>query len=282
MDPFEVRMQFLNQLKRLTAAQQSIQKTVGFALKYSSRCGEDLWDCVIEECQKGTINTRINILYFLDSLCEASLVSRSSGTSSKGNKSYVDFVTRDLKKIVDFVVPDGRSGLLNLMSTRQVLESWRTKRVIDPGVVDQILEDLDRRKERIHDLPTVNEHFPSHEVQKRIEEDRERHKRLRERRWVQPTIRSLTVPKLASFYPLPFSSSPPSQQLQVPNVPPNSGVEATTDGLPIDVEFENAWETTSDWNEDDDEAALEENAFCFPEDEVPVRKGKDPDIQMGI
>jgi len=29
-------------------------------------------------------------------------------------------VTRDVKKIVDLVVPDGRSGLLNLMSTRQV------------------------------------------------------------------------------------------------------------------------------------------------------------------
>jgi len=53
-----------------------------------------------------------------------------------------------------------------------------------------------------------------------------------------------------------------------------------SEGLPIDVEFENAWETTSDWNEDDDEAALEENALCFPED-FPERKGKDPDIEMG-
>ena len=25
---------------------------VGYALKYFSRCGEDLWECIVEECQK--------------------------------------------------------------------------------------------------------------------------------------------------------------------------------------------------------------------------------------
>lgn len=31
------------------------------------------------------------------------------------------------------------------------------------------------------------------------------------------------------------------------------------------MEFDAAWETTSDWNEDDDEAIQEENALCFLE-----------------
>lgn len=35
-----------------TSKQQSIQKVVGYALKYHSLCAEDLWDCVMEECQK--------------------------------------------------------------------------------------------------------------------------------------------------------------------------------------------------------------------------------------
>lgn len=74
MDPFEVRMQFLTLLRRLNASvntflkisdrlwiirsssQQSIQKVVGYALKYFSRCGEDLWDCIVEECQKVVIS----------------------------------------------------------------------------------------------------------------------------------------------------------------------------------------------------------------------------------
>ena len=33
--------------------------------------------------------------------------------------------------------------------------------------------------------------------------------------------------------------------------------------LTIDIEFENEWETTSDWNEDDDDAVREENELCF-------------------
>lgn len=87
--------------------------------------------------------------------------------------------------------------------------------------------------------------LPRHEVFKRIEEDRERHKRLRERRWVQPVSHNANSTQLASFLPL------------------------TDDGdgdeeLTLDIEFENDWETTSDWNEDDDDAALDENELCFP------------------
>lgn len=51
-DPFDVRMQLLSHLKKLNASQQSIQKVVQFAIKYGARCGEDLWDCMIEECEK--------------------------------------------------------------------------------------------------------------------------------------------------------------------------------------------------------------------------------------
>jgi CTD kinase subunit gamma len=33
---------------------------------------------------------------------------------------YLLFISRDLKKIIDLVVPEGRQGLPNLMSTKQV------------------------------------------------------------------------------------------------------------------------------------------------------------------
>jgi len=86
------------------------------------------------------------------------------------------------------------------------------------------------------------------EVNKRIEQDRERHKRLRERRWVQPTLHnppSFQPPQLACFYPL---------------TEPGEGQEE----LALDIEFENEWETTSDWNEDDEEAIGEEAQLAFP------------------
>ncbi|KAK2463025.1 hypothetical protein APHAL10511_004680 [Amanita phalloides] len=238
MDPFEVRMHFLNLLRKLNASQQSIQKVVGFAVKYFPPCGEDLWDCVVEECQKGTINTRINILYFLDSLSEACLLvksrsnSISSDSAAKTNAGlYVDYLARDVAKIVECVVPAGRQGLPNLISTKQILENWRSKRVIDPQKIDEVVASLNERNDPAeeHQHQQRNSHSTAlsrNDVFKRIEEDRERHKRLRERRWEE---------------------------------------------LPIDIEFENEWETTSDWNEDDDEAVQEESELCFPaEGEGPM------------
>ena len=80
-----------------------------------------------ERIRQGTINNRINILYFLDSLCEASLLAKSHPDaagilrSGPGTTSfYVDYVARDLGKIVELVVPEGRQGLPNLLSTTQV------------------------------------------------------------------------------------------------------------------------------------------------------------------
>ncbi|KAF8058589.1 CTD kinase subunit gamma CTK3-domain-containing protein [Lyophyllum atratum] len=267
MDPFEVRMQFLALLRRLNASQQSIQRVVGFAVKYFPPCGEDLWDCIVEECQKGSINSRINILYFLDSLCETCLLVKSHATG-QGQQSdlYVNFVTRDLSVIVENVVPQGRQGLPNLVSTKQILESWRSKRVIDPQKVDDILSSLNTRQTSSEPTDPPSSSSSSHghghnvslsrnEIFKRIEEDRERHKRLRERRWVQPVTHNPTSnqqPPLASFMPL---------------TNPGDGAQELT----IDIEFENEWEATSDWNEDDEEAANEEAELCFPaEGEGPM------------
>ncbi|TFK68468.1 hypothetical protein BDN72DRAFT_888543 [Pluteus cervinus] len=269
MDPFEVRMHALGLLKRLNASQQSIQKLVTFAVRNFTQCGEDIWTCIVEECENGSINSRINILYFLDSLCETCLLlaSRPTSSSSQVNAGiasglYVKYLAQDVAKIVKSVVPEGREGLPNLISTKQILESWRTKRIIDPQKVDDVLSTLNARKAAgttSEEAPTGSSARQSSslaraEVFKRIEEDRERHKRLRERRWVQPITHnpaSHHPPQLASFLPLP-----------------------DTDGaleVSLDIEFENDWETTSDWNEDDDEAAREEAELCFPaEGEGPM------------
>lgn len=200
----------------------------------------------------------------------------SSLGSDPRNNQYVGFVTRDLGKIVECVVPAGREGLPNLISTKQVrgpyafldelcskipqiLESWRSKRVIDPQVVDEAMSILSVR-DAPADTSTSHEKVQTshislsrNEVFKRIEEDRERHKRLRERRWVQP-----------------ISHNAPSQLGMVSFLPLDSDGEGDGE-LAIDVEFENDWETTSDWNEDDVDAVTEETELCFPaEGEGPM------------
>ena len=74
-----------------------------------------------DDAPKGSINSRINILYFLDSLCESSLLAKAHpGPNTSNSSYYVDYVARDLATIVTNVVPEGRAGLPNLMSTRQV------------------------------------------------------------------------------------------------------------------------------------------------------------------
>lgn len=34
--------------------------------------------------------------------------------------------------------------------------------------------------------------------------------------------------------------------------------------MALDIEFENEWEATSDWNEDDVEAVMDERELCHP------------------
>lgn len=51
-DSFELRLKFLQQLKTLNASQPSIEKLVGFCIKHGAQCGEDLWECVLEQTQQ--------------------------------------------------------------------------------------------------------------------------------------------------------------------------------------------------------------------------------------
>ncbi|KAF8911684.1 CTD kinase subunit gamma CTK3-domain-containing protein [Gymnopilus junonius] len=286
MDPFEVRMQCIDILRKLNASQQSISKLVTFAIKYFPPCGEDIWDCIVEETQKGSVNSRINILYFLDSLCEACLKVKSQSKSERSrvanaNGLYVQFISRDLNRIVGWIVPEGRQGLPNVSSTKQILQNWRSKRYIEPQKIEEVLSSLDSRPQLASSAaqdsltpsstpapPTAEEKALSrHEVNKRIEQDRERHKRLRERRWVQPTSynASFVNSQLASFYPLTGSAPAP------PPATPSTGTEESAgnlqhqEELPLDIEFENEWETTSDFNEDDEEAIKEEALLAFPD-----------------
>jgi CTD kinase subunit gamma len=148
-DAFEARLHFLQLLRRLNASQQSIQAVVSYAVKYGRRCGEDLWECIMEETAKvsqrrkaerlrnshvrlwqGSLNARINIFYMLDTLCDPitsanSLPSTSSAGAgpSSGRVAelpYAGFLERDLETLVGCVVPEGKEGMLNLLSAKQV------------------------------------------------------------------------------------------------------------------------------------------------------------------
>ncbi|GAA6061992.1 hypothetical protein JCM10212_004270 [Sporobolomyces blumeae] len=202
MDPFEVRMQFLSLLSRLTSSVQSQSRVALFALKHASRCSEDVWDCYLDEVGQPDqrdgqgLNHRIDLLYLVDAILDREgplLV-----TSGRSTATYRTLVERDLDKVVNEVVPESREGLLNYMSAMQVLKSWRTRRLLDPDVLDAVTVQLEARKASLHakaseeatsassSSSSTSTTFSRNDILRRIEDDRERHKRLRERIWVLP------------------------------------------------------------------------------------------------
>ena len=253
-----MRLDFLELLKRLNASQQSIQKIVAFALRHATRSADDIWDCIMTECarvsanavwawltRQAPSNTRINILFLLDAF-----LADDFQTNAVAVAIYRTIAAQHLATIVDMIVPpDNWDAVLNANSTRQILASWRTKRVFDVGVLTSLLETADQRaaamRERVQQGNSSGIPRLSHsEVIRRIEEDRERHKILREGSWKLPPMSYAHIP------------SPARQQ------PSDEAVASATDA-PADavaIEFDQAWECTSDLNEDDLEDIREDNA----------------------
>ncbi|KAM0793474.1 hypothetical protein ACM66B_000916 [Microbotryomycetes sp. NB124-2] len=245
MDPFEVRLQFVTLLSRLSSSLQSINKCTSFALKHAPRCADDIWDCVMEECMRASLNSRINLLYLVDQLLDSQ--------QPPNSQPFLAFANRDLAQLVNNVVPDSKLGSLNLMSATQVLNSWKTRRVFEASVLDPILDQLQQRRtstrkpsaeDKEQSQPNKMDHFSRNDILRRIEDDRERHKRLRERIWVLPVPTSIftisAIPSsLSSTQPLsqpgtatsakpsPASPASPSEQPQTPG-PSKSSTARTT------------------------------------------------------
>ncbi|MBW0514951.1 hypothetical protein O181_054666 [Austropuccinia psidii MF-1] len=179
--------------------------------EHRNKYGEDLWDYLVEEWQKASLNARINLLYLVDSLLLSSsttLLSSSQTETSSSDFNYGAMIKRDLVKLIEATVPTNmkKKGLLNLVSTQYVLKNWRSQigligRFISLEAIDaldQLL--LDRKKilaDTNGDAADLDDDVvgsSKREILDRIDDDRERHKRLREQIWVLP------IPQLSSYH----------------------------------------------------------------------------------
>lgn len=114
LDPFEGRLQFLDQLRHLSASQSASLKLSMFALKHRA-LHEDLYSCILEELTSTTLNDKVNIFFFLSNLMEQSEKARFI--------PYGDMIRRDLDRIVADVVPlDG--GAANIAPARKVVATF--------------------------------------------------------------------------------------------------------------------------------------------------------------
>ncbi|KAG9258004.1 CTD kinase subunit gamma CTK3-domain-containing protein [Emericellopsis atlantica] len=230
-DPFEVRMKFTSQLQHLNASVTSAQKAAQYALRHKEM-DEDLHSCILEQVERNNMNTRANIMYFIEHFLDSA--------QKDGHRDYVRMMQRDIIRVVDAVAPDDGSGAANVRVVRKVLHALQNKGYIEVQAVDQIHEVLRERETTSDDLglnspngdvemtdATPSQTMPKptrrgggsqkmdkRQIEQRIEEDRERHKRERENIWAIP-------------------AGP-------------------------DAEMNKMWEETSDWGEDDDRLLAEE------------------------
>ncbi|TVY31274.1 CTD kinase subunit gamma [Lachnellula occidentalis] len=199
MDPFEVRIRFTQLLQHLNASVTSANKAAQYALKYRDM-DEDLHSCILEQLERNTMNNRANIMYFIEHLCDAS--ARESHTA------YIRMMERDILRVVDAVAPEDGSGAANVKVVRRVLAALQQKSFLLPQTILEIEECLKERDTLPSSSPADVEMTPANasrngsaayikldkkQVEQRIEEDRERHKRLRENIWAVPRNEDLDV-----------------------------------------------------------------------------------------
>lgn len=184
-DPFEVRQRFTTLLSHLSASHTSLQKAALYALK-NREMDEDLHSCILEQLERTNMNTRANIMFFIECLCEMSV--KEADGSAMG---YVRMLQRDILAVVECVV--GSEGA-NVRVVRKVLKTLENLAILLPETVKE-LETVLKSREVAHPFSASSADgakevkgangakMDKRQIEHRIEEDRERHKRLRESIW---------------------------------------------------------------------------------------------------
>ena len=250
-------MRFTSQLQHLNASTSSATKAANYALKYTE-FSEDLHSCILEQLDRNNMNNRANIMYFLPALCE--------GARAQNEISYVRMLVRDIGQIVDLVAPDDGSGNANVKVVRKVLKQLGQRDFVQPETISELEDLLSGRESALPasppppppqpQAPVEQDGFASvvrstphsnardesqilgrgvdkRQIEQRIEEDRERHKRAREGIWVIP--------------------------------------QENISGLAEDAEMEKLWDGVSDAGEDDykySHEELDERARCMDYEET--------------
>ncbi|KAK3073696.1 hypothetical protein LTR53_004511 [Teratosphaeriaceae sp. CCFEE 6253] len=214
-DPFEVRMRFTSLLHHLNASTTSAAKTAAYALRYAEY-SDDLHSCILEQLERNSMNNRANIMYFLPSLCATA---RDKGDVSYARMMerdilrIVDAVAPDggegaanvkvVRKVLG--VLEG-AGFLQKRTVGE-LEEWIGGRDLVGGMAVSPAREGDapavqapateaggeKAPATIRSTPhsTTREAYSvnpgtrldKRQIEQRIEEDRERHKRAREGIW---------------------------------------------------------------------------------------------------
>lgn len=133
------------------------------------------------------MNTRANIMFFIENLCEMAVKdSAGDGRGIDGSAmGYVRMLQRDILRVVECVV--GEEGA-NVRVVRKVLQTLQARGILMAETVSELEAVLKAREGEMGSPGNMkngagNAKMDKRQIEHRIEEDRERHKRLRESIW---------------------------------------------------------------------------------------------------
>lgn len=135
--------------------------------------------------------------------------------------------------------------------------------MFDHTVLDGLISELQIRKIELTKLPSsARADFSKQDILQRIEEDRERHKRLRERAWILPS---------KSFF-----DAVPSISRSGAFAPRVATKETGPDAL--EVEFDHIWDNLGDLDEDDLEKIRDDQSGWWGSARKEGRGGSDAGV----
>ena len=110
-DPFDIRMRFTSLIRQLNASVTSSTKAAQYALKHRDH-SDDLHSCILEQLEKSNMNSRANIMYFIEHFLDLA--------NKEGYHEYMKMMQRDIIRVVDAVAPEDGSGAANIKVVRKV------------------------------------------------------------------------------------------------------------------------------------------------------------------
>lgn len=254
MDPFQLRLRFISTLHRLNASLPTIQKSLSFLVDNPTLHAQ-LWDCIVDEFRSGSISRRINLLFLVDAIFTDDTLS----ATVRG--LFRPYLERDVYTLFDLAVPEGRwDALLNVPAVTKMLAAWKTRFVLDGSTIEDLETMLSVRKAALYTLSPGQRNstlLQPADMQRRIEEDRERHKRLRERSWILPPTafshQSLFGTRPEQLDPTYLTRKQPASPREQVEDKDGDRVWSTQD-----LDFSQMWDETSDFNDDDVEGVMED------------------------
>ncbi|KAI3637091.1 hypothetical protein MIR68_004797 [Amoeboaphelidium protococcarum] len=209
MDSFEVRMQFADLVERLNSTQFQIQRTVQFMRKYENQSEEAgmLFDVILQEFSKkdrngAYINRRVYLFGLLQAYVDSTSTQQQQQQSSDvEDQPYMQLLRDNLVDLCELAIPkDHPIGVsLNAPVLTSILTEWKGRQCFrnNTQLLDACLslinDTLSHIQPQLDDFANLNKKMSKAESLKRIEQDRERHKRRKEDAWMEHTLNSDTI-----------------------------------------------------------------------------------------